>query len=191
MKRGDVGLKGATGAVLDRSLIGLRDLIDRSLTEVRLGSGLAAQRKAVTMRELLDDIQVASALEAKSHGVAFVISPVADGLVVNADRQMLDSAIANLLQNAFKFTHAGGVVTLTAHGAADRIFIDVQDECGGLPPGKAEELFKPFEQRSEDRSGVGLGLSISRRAVEANEGVLRVRNLYKTGCVFTIELPRV
>ena len=47
---------------------------------------------------------------------------------------MLHSAVANLLQNAFKFTRTDGVVRLTAHATADRILIDIQDECGGLPP---------------------------------------------------------
>jgi hypothetical protein len=103
---------------------------------------------------------------------------------------MLSAAIANLLQNAFKFTRAAGHVSLAAHAESDRIFIDVQDECGGLPPGKTEELFLPFKQRSSDRSGVGLGLSISRRCVEANGGKLRARDLPGTGCIFTIDLPR-
>ena len=58
------------------------------------------------------------------------------------------------------------------------------------PEGKAEELFHPFKQRSKNRSGLGLGLSISRRAVEANAGTLTVRNVPGTGCVFTIDLPR-
>jgi signal transduction histidine kinase len=52
------------------------------------------------------------------------------------------------------------------------------------------DLFKPFVQRNTDRSGVGLGLAISRRAVEANGGTISVRDRPGTGCVFTIELPR-
>jgi signal transduction histidine kinase len=106
----------------------------------------------------------------------------------------LDNAIAdavsNLLQNAFKFSRPNGTVSLTARAAGDRILIDVEDECGGLPDGKAEELFRPFEQKSNNRTGLGLGLSISRRAVQANDGDLNVRNLAGKGCVFTIDLPR-
>ena len=76
-------------------------------------------------------------------------------------------AVTNLLQNAFKFTRAPGHVWLRTRATADRVFIDIEDECGGLPPGQAAELFRPFEQRSTDRSGLGLGLSISRKAVES------------------------
>jgi K+-sensing histidine kinase KdpD len=52
------------------------------------------------------------------------------------------------------------------------------------------KIFAPFTQNSEDKSGLGLGLSISRRAVEANEGTLTVRDIPGDGCVFTIALPR-
>jgi C4-dicarboxylate-specific signal transduction histidine kinase len=79
---------------------------------------------------------------------------------------------------------------LKSHATPDRVLIDVQDECSGLPSGKAEELFQPFTQRAADRSGLGLGLSISNRGIEASGGRLRVRNLPGRGCVFTIDLPR-
>ena len=67
--------------------------------------------------------------------------------------------------------------------------LEVEDECGGLPEGQAENLFRPFTQRSADRTGVGLGLAIARASVEANGGTIQARNLPGTGCVFTVELP--
>ena len=73
---------------------------------------------------------------------------------------------------------------------ANRILLDVADNCGGLPAGHEEAMFRPFVQSDTDRSGLGLGLSISRRSVEANDGVLSVRDVPGTGCVFTINLPR-
>jgi signal transduction histidine kinase len=51
-------------------------------------------------------------------------------------------------------------------------------------------VFLPFKQRGEDKSGLGLGLSICRRSIESNNGVLTVRDIAGSGCVFTIELPR-
>jgi signal transduction histidine kinase len=190
IKSGNVALTGATGAVLGRSLTGLRDLIDRSLADVRLTDGLKVRQEPISIRELLYELQISAAMEAKDRELTFTISPVDEGLVVSADRQMLSSAVANILQNALKFTRPKGHVSLTAHAVAERVVIDVEDECGGLPQGTTEELFQPFEQRSKDRSGLGLGLSISRRGVEANGGKLRVRNLPGKGCIFTIDLPR-
>jgi signal transduction histidine kinase len=81
-------------------------------------------------------------------------------------------------------------VALRVSSAGDLVRIEVEDECGGLPEGKAEALFRPFEQHGVDRSGLGLGLSISRRAVEASGGKLYVRDMPGVGCVFTIDLPR-
>jgi signal transduction histidine kinase len=75
--------------------------------------------------------------------------------------------------------------------STSRVLIEVEDECGGLPPGKAEELFLQFEQRGVDRTGLGLGLSISRRSVEADGGEIHVRDLPGVGCVFAIDLPRL
>jgi hypothetical protein len=69
--------------------------------------------------------------------------------------------------------------------------IEVKDECGGLPPGKADELFRRFEQRGRDRTGLGLGLLIARKSVEADGGEIHVRDMPGIGCVFTIDLPRL
>jgi hypothetical protein len=69
------------------------------------------------------------------------------------------------------------------------VTIEVADACGGLPPGKVDDLFAPLVQRGENRSGFGLGLAIARQAVEAHGGSIDVRDDPGDGCVFTIELP--
>jgi hypothetical protein len=66
----------------------------------------------------------------------------------------------------------------------------VVDECGGLPARQVDELSRAFAQRGADRSGLGVGLSVSCRSAEAIGGEIRVRNVPGTGCVFTIDLPR-
>jgi len=95
------------------------------------------------------------------------------------------------LQNAFKFSREHGRVRLRPHATVDRVLIDVEDECGGLPAGQVEALFSPFKQRSVDRTGLGLGLAISRTGVQMNGGEIRVRDVPGTGCIFTVDLPRV
>jgi signal transduction histidine kinase len=189
IKAGEVGLGGATGAVLDRSLLGLRNVIDRSLVDVRLAVGLPAAREHIELGSFIAEIQVAGVLEATAKGCVFIVSSVEDGLAICADRQMLSSAVANLLQNAFKFTRGRSDVSLRVSRDNDRVLIEVEDECGGLPPGAAEKFFEPFEQAGTDRTGLGLGLSITRRSVEANGGLLRVRDLPGSGCIFIIDLP--
>ena len=190
IKAGNVGLAGATGAVLDRSLIGLRNLVDRSIADVRVTAGMPPRYKLLSLAELIDDLKISAALDAQAHGCAFAVAAADPSLVVEADREMLFSAIGNLLQNAFKFTEQNSDVSLNVHAVADRIVIEVEDNCGGLPAGQAEKMFRPFTQGGADRSGLGLGLSICRRSVEANNGILRVRDVPGSGCVFTIDLPR-
>jgi len=190
IKAGTVGLTGATGAVLDKSLVGLRSLIDRSLSEVRLTEGLPTQHWVFPLAEFIEEIKVSGSLEAHLRECELTVAHVDSQLAVDADRELLLSAVGNLLQNAFKFTHHHSEVTLSAYAVADRILIEIQDHCGGLPEPDLNKIFAPFTQNSEDKSGLGLGLSISRRAVEANEGTLTVRDIPGDGCVFTIALPR-
>jgi signal transduction histidine kinase len=110
---------------------------------------------------------------------------------VDADRQLLGSALANLLQNAFKFTRARGNVWMRSSATAERVLIEIQDECGGIPPAMVDQVFAPFQQYGVDKSGLGLGLVITKRAVEAMGGELRARNQADTGCVFAVSLPRL
>jgi signal transduction histidine kinase len=190
MKAGNVGTAGATAALLDRSLIGMRNLIDRSLAGVRLTAGMPSRAQLISLAEFIADVKVSASLEAQTRGCKFSVGEVDRELALDVDREIMMSAVGNLLQNAFKFTHRDTEVRLSAYAAADRIRIDVEDHCGGLPPGAAEEIFLPFKQSGADRSGLGLGLAICQRAVEANGGIVRVRDIPRSGCVFTIDLPR-
>ena len=189
LRSGHGAVTGATGLVLERSLRDLRSLLDRALAEARLGAGPHARIVKVSLDEIISEARTAAQLDAAAHRIDFRVSFEPD-LTVNADRQMLTSAITNLLQNAFKFSRPSGHVILSARAVDDVVRIEVADGCGGLPPGPTAQLFQPFVQRSSNRSGIGLGLAISRRAVEANGGTISVRDLPGTGCVFTIELPR-
>jgi hypothetical protein len=190
LKTGSVGIGGSTAAVLDRSLRRACALIDSSIAQVRLESGSRAIQR-VSIAEFLEEMEVAASIEANARGVGFTVTPVVPDIEVAVDQQLLAGAVTNLLQNAFKFTAAGGHVTLRTTSTADRALLDVEDECGGLGAGKVEELFRPFQQRSANRKGLGLGLSISRRSVEAIGGELRVRDVPNVGCVFTIDLPKL
>jgi signal transduction histidine kinase len=190
LKNGDVSVHGSTGALLERSLKGLNDLVDRSLTEIRLESTLC-QPERLGVAEFVEEVGVAAIMEAKCRGFHLTIDPVAFDVALCADRQLLAAAVSNLLQNAFKFTRKNGAVHLRTRVTADRVLMEIEDECGGLPPGLAERLFRPFTQSGTDRSGLGLGLSISRRAVQLNGGVIRVLDLPRKGCIFTVDLPRM
>ena len=159
LKTGNVGVAGSTGTVLHRSLMASCALIGRSLAEVRLTHEVQ-NRQQFLVSEFIEEITSASTLEADAHGVRVIVTPVEDGVAIEADRLVLAAVVGNLLQNAFKFTPT--TVTLTVGASAERVLIEIQDECGGLPAGNVNELFRPFEQRGADRTGAGLGLAYSR-----------------------------
>jgi signal transduction histidine kinase len=186
---GTVGIGGSTGTLLGKSLGLMRDLVNRSLAEVRLDAG-PPRRERILVASLLEEIEIAAAMQAKSRDVLLSIEPVEVGLAVDGDFQIVTSIVANLVQNACKFTRPHGHVALSTRTTSDRVSIDVADECGGLPPGKVEELFRPYEQRGADRSGLGLGLTISLKGAHAVGGDIRVRDLPGTGCVFSVDLRR-
>jgi signal transduction histidine kinase len=190
LKTGTVGISGSTGAVLERNLLALRDLINKSAAQVRAEAGLL-RRGHVLLTELMEEVGQAAAIDAKARHHELTVRPVEPGLAIHVDRQPIVAALANLLQNAFKFSRANGHITLSADTATTpgRVLIEVEDECGGLAPGETEGLFLPFEQRSRDRSGLGLGLASARGSIEANGGEIHVRSLPGKGCVFTIALP--
>jgi signal transduction histidine kinase len=190
LRMGSVGLGGSTAALLGRSLSRLSSLIDSSVAEVRLESGIGAPER-LSVCEFVEEVEVGASMEANARGLTLTVTSVEHGIDVVADRQLLAAAVANLLQNAFKFTPPKGNVSLRASSTGDRVLIEVEDQCGGLAPGKAEELFRPFSQRRSKRKGLGLGLTISRKSVEANGGQMRVRDIAGIGCVFTIDLPRL
>ena len=164
-------------------------LLDRSFAEVRLASG-TSHIEQVLVSELVEQVEVDGSIEANSRGLALTCTSGEPGPHVRIDRALITAAITNLVHNALKFSRAGGHVSLSTSSSADHVLFEVEDECGGLPPGKAEELFLPFEQRGDDRTGLGLGLDIARRSAEACGGRLRVRDLPGRGCVFSLELPR-
>ena len=189
LKAGNVGIGGSTGSVLQRSLSALRDLIDRSVAEVRLRHEVR-ERSQFGFGEFIAELALAATLEAGARGLSFHVENGHDDARVNADRPVLVAVVTNLLQNAFKFTRPGSSVTLRGSATADRVLIAVQDQCGGLPEGRIDDLFQPFEQRSADRTGLGLGLAMCRWGARVNGGHISTRSLPDDGCVFTVDLPR-
>jgi signal transduction histidine kinase len=183
------GLPGGRAVeVLDRNLKRTAELIDSTLTHAWLKLGAPPRLERVVMRRFLDEIEVECGGEAQAKGVAIDVS-VEEGLVIEADARLLRSAVSNVLRNAIKFSQPDTKVTLRAQSREARVIIEVADACGGLPPGKSEELFAPLVQRGDDRSGFGLGLAIAQQAVEAHRGTIKVRDLEGRGCVFVISLP--
>jgi signal transduction histidine kinase len=189
VRSGSVGVGGSTGQLVATSLVRMSELVTKSLAEVRLEAG-RSRIEQVHLAPLLEEIEIAATMQAKTRELQLAIEPVPTDLCIDGDPQIVSSILTNLVQNACKFTHKHGRITLSTRVTTDAVAIDVADQCGGLSPGNPEDLFRPYEQRSPDRSGLGLGLAISRKGALAVGGSLTVRDVPGTGCVFTLTLRR-
>jgi signal transduction histidine kinase len=188
LKSGRVGVGGSTGAVLGRSLVALSERVDTTLSQVRLAAS-RLRRVQASVLVFVDEIAVTARLHAEYQGLELKIEPVDPKLRFDVDRQLLASALTNLLQNAIKYTRQHGKVTLRTRCQDGRVLLEVEDQCGGLAENEAKHSSGFGDRRRSDRSGLGLGLSIARRAVKAIGGELHTRNLPGQGCIFTIDLP--
>jgi signal transduction histidine kinase len=187
LEQSQLSVSGATGGVLKRSVQNMKYLIKVALEEVRQGSAVSTPN--IPIAGLLAEAAEAARLYAEEKRVTFQVTPTDAAIEITGNRTLLLAALGNILQNAFKFTRAGTLVTLGARAGENEVDIEVADHCGGLPPGAADTLFRPFAQHGADRSGLGLGLSIARRSVEADGGKLSVRDVPGVGCIFTMRLP--
>lgn len=173
--------------ILQRNLNRLGELIDQSLLDARLKSKAELRLETLDIHGIVKDVVAESAAEERRvHvSVSFEGDPRIQG-----DARLLHSTLSNLIRNAVKYTSEGGRVTVRGRSVEERMVIEVEDECGGLPEGKIEELFNPFVQGGSDRTGFGLGLAIAKQAAEAHSGAIRVHNLPGKGCVFTLDLSQ-
>jgi signal transduction histidine kinase len=113
------------------------------------------------------------------------------GVAVRADRQRLRQVLANLVDNAVKYTPAGGRVTITASRLDDRVVIAVADTGPGIPaehlPHIWDRLYRAGSPGGE--RGLGLGLSLVKAIVEAHGGRAEVESAVGAGSTFRVVLP--
>lgn len=142
---------------------------------------------------LLDDGIVGLKFKAKQRSVQIDARPPAPGLLVDCDAQLLRQAIKKLVDNAIKFSPAGGTVEIWAEDNGGWLTISVRDNGPGLSPARLEQCLMPFVQ--DDMSygrpaeGLGLGLPIAKAICEAHGGALICRSAPGEGMTASIRLP--
>lgn len=189
IKAGLVGIGGSTASILEANLSRMRHLIDRSLSEVRMRADADLFVEKFRLSDLFDQIIATAKMDGDKKKLT-LISEIDWKIEIETDRQFILSAVANLVQNAIKYTKIGGKIFLRGKISDDRVLIEVEDECGGIDPTKMDSLFEPYVQTNEDRSGLGLGLAIAQRAVYLSQGTISIKNHPGHGCSFIIDIPQ-
>jgi signal transduction histidine kinase len=132
--------------------------------------------------------------EAEESEIALRVETNGAPVWTRADREGLRITLQNLISNAVKYTGPGGDVWIRVRAGDDAAVLEVEDTGQGMDPTQAETMFEPFRQESEgvgrEYEGTGLGLAVTREAVEQMGGSIDVETEKGTGSRFTVRLPR-
>jgi len=183
--------KDAMGSMLEE-VDRLTRLVDTLLQLSRGEAGtVPLSREAVDLGQLTRDVVASLGILAEERQQRLTID-AGDQLCVSADRLVLRDAIANVVDNAIKYSPTGSTIAVSVDGNGDRATVSVADEGPGIPPEHRERIFDRFyridEGRSRELGGTGLGLAIARWAVESNGGQISVDGTGH-GSVFRVVLP--
>jgi len=167
-------------------------LAENLLLLSRLRMGEPSPREPVELEPLLMDVLDVGARLADGRGVTVRLGRV-EPLTVEGDLSTLRRALLNLVENAIKYTQAGGKVELSAERDGHQAVVEVRDTGVGMDPADVDRIFEPFVRldpaRARDTGGSGLGLSIVRSIVSTHAGTLSVQSARGAGSTFTIRLP--
>lgn len=189
-----------------RSLLMLiNDILD--LSRIEAGK-MRLDYSPVSVRRLLDDVRHIFDLRAREQGITLEVSVGSDmPVTMMLDETRFRQVLFNLVGNAIKFTHEGGVaVRATVRAVKDqtgktpehqtyRLTVKVTDSGIGIPSDQRDRIFDAFEQQEGQNTrrygGTGLGLAISRKLAQMMGGELKVQSEPGNGSVFTLTLPQV
>ncbi|WIG92888.1 HAMP domain-containing sensor histidine kinase [Myxococcus sp. SDU36] len=188
----EAGGKALQAAVkIQRFTARLTRLIDDLLDLVSIEAGVlrvdpTLQDATATVRESLEAFQPLASVQ----NLSLDMEIRGDSLMAKLDHERILQVLANLLTNAIKFTPAGGGISLRLEPVGQDVRFSVVDTGSGIPRHQLEEVFQRFWQaRSEDRRGLGLGLSISKGIVEAHGGRIWAESQPGKGSTFSFTLP--
>jgi signal transduction histidine kinase len=188
MKRGSVGFGGATAAALDRSMVGMRGLIERTLAEVRLDTSEGPHPEIIEIGPFIAAVQLVADAEAANRGCDLTVVVEPD-IYVEADRHALSCAVTDLLHGVLKSMQRDGHVFLSARAQASRVIIDVEDSGAILETGALREVLSRVSERRGATTALGSALLLCAKGVEASGGSLSARAMTGRGALYTIELP--
>jgi len=169
---------------VNATLTALMDISQAETGTMQLGY------ESVALREVADQAAALFADEAEDRGVTLSVE-VAEGLDVEADATRLRQVLANLIENAVKYTEPGGRIAVTAARDEDHVTVSVRDTGIGIAPEHLPFVWDRLYRADASRSarGLGLGLSLVKAIVEAHRGTVAVSSAPGAGSTFSFRLP--
>jgi two-component system, sensor histidine kinase len=179
--------------VMHRQLRHMVRLIDDLLDVSRITQGkLELKRSQIKLEEIIDTAVEASrpAIERRKHTLTVDVQDA--GLIFDADLTRMAQVLSNLLNNAAKYTPAGGHIDIVARRDGDFGVIEVRDDGIGIPPEHLERVFEMFSQvhraTEGSRGGLGIGLALVRSLVELHGGTVTAASTGQGGSRFSVKL---
>jgi signal transduction histidine kinase len=189
---GDPVLRRARDA-MDRQVRHLRRLIDDLLDVSRINSGkITLDRRVVEMSDVVREaLNISEPLiQERSHRLNVALSE--EPLILDADSVRLTQVLANLLNNAARYTSNGGNISLACERDGDDVLLRVADDGQGIPPDVIDRIFDMFVQQRSGGGGLGIGLTLVKRLVEMHGGTVTARSQGSgKGSEFAVRLPLV
>ncbi len=165
-------------------------LLENLLTWTRSKQNrIVINKEKLRLAELVDMSTTPYSPNARKKHIV-VINEVPEDVVINADKYTLSTAIGNIVNNAIKFTHEGGKVTITSHDTTQEIELQINDTGIGMNHEQLDQLFRIENSFStpgtNHEKGTGLGLILCKEFVEKNEGTISVKSTVGKGSTFVL-----
>lgn len=171
----------------------MAQLIQNLLDASRIKSGgITLIPKSHDMREIINEVLVEHRLLAEEKRISLAFSEEAgESVSVNCDRILISQVLANLIQNAFKFTPQGGKITVGMEEVGSYVQLEVRDTGQGIPSAQLPHIFEKFWQAKKlTGEGAGLGLFISRAIIEAHRGEISAQSQAGKGTSIRLLIPK-
>jgi heavy metal sensor kinase len=188
----EAGLRETVGSMLEEATR-LTRLIDAMLMLSRADAGrIPVNRRESSLHDLVAEVAAQLSVLAEDKNQSIVVAADAGAVSANVDPVILRLALVNLVDNAIRYSPAGGRIDLQVRSGGREATIDVRDQGPGVSPMHQQRIFERFyrvdEARSRQDGGAGLGLAIARWAVEVHDGRLDIISEPDAGSVFRIRL---
>jgi len=189
LKKSGARCDGRIGGRLERSLGRMRGLIDSALAEERLRAQTEPRMEDIPLMELVDQIIATALLGADARRVTLTATIDPD-LNLRGDRQLLLSALANLMADAVIASMSGGHVRMRGSARGNMVVVEIENACSSLAQGQVDGSNAEGHATGPGRSQTRPGLPIARQAVSLHGGTVSVRETPGKNRVVTVELPR-